>query len=150
MLITLIPRCLIPSWHIPSFNNETVRSKAHPFGNMAYIGSMYMIVLLSYERYKAVHQSRQLTFKRTMVHIASVILFAIFYNLPTFWAYELVTENGIAKTKMSELACNLTFFMVYYVVLNASFRFIFPTICLVRFNIFIYKEVRYFKKFIIL
>ena len=37
---------VIPAWHIPSFKNiENVRFIAYPLGNVAYIGSLYMILI---------------------------------------------------------------------------------------------------------
>ena len=102
---------------------------------------MYMIVLLSYERFHAVNQGKQLTFKRTMILMSFVIIFTIVYSLPTFRHFEVVNEDGIDKLKLTELSCNQTFSTVYIGAFNAFFRLIFPTICLVGFNISIYKKV---------
>ena len=72
---------VIPAWHIPSFKNiENVRFIAYPLGNVAYIGSLYMILVLSFERYMAVHKNKELTSKRTIILIISVISFAILYR----------------------------------------------------------------------
>lgn len=72
---------VIPAWHIPSFKNiENVRFIAYPLGNVAYIGSLYMILVLSFERYMAVHKNKELTTKRTIILIISVISFAILYR----------------------------------------------------------------------
>ena len=76
------------------------------------------------------------------MYIISVVLFAIFYNVPTFWIWKLEWEDGKAKIKNTEIVCDATFIGVYYVGLNMIFRFIGPTVCLVVFNIFIYKKVR--------
>ena len=135
---------LIPAWHITSINIEPLRSKAFPIGDIAYMGSLYMVILLSLERYMAVRQRRQLTITRTLVYITSVTIFSILYNLPEFWVYVLKTDqNGVYKTKRSELSCTTTFFEIYSVGLNACFKFIIPIACLVGFNIFIYREVMY-------
>ena len=72
---------VIPAWHIPSFENiENVRFIAYPLGNVAYIGSLYMILVLSFERYMAVHKNKELTSRRTVILIISVISFAILYR----------------------------------------------------------------------
>ena len=142
LLVMAIPSMLIPALHIPSLYIEPVRAKAFTFGDMAYMGSLYMIVLLSYERYVAVYQKRELTMKRTVLYIVFVTIFSILYNLPKFWLYVLKTdEDGNAKTKRSDFSCTEMFYKVYFVGLNACFRFIGPTLCLIGFNIFIYKEV---------
>ena len=87
---------LIPAWHIRSFDIEPVRSKAYPFATMAYMGSMYMTVLLSFERYMAIRKGRKLTMKRLTVCISSVTIFCILYNLPAFWIWTL-EENEMRK-----------------------------------------------------
>ena len=145
LLVASVSSLIIPAWHIPSLNIEPVRANIYPFATTAYMGSLYMIVLLSFERYMAVRQKRQLTIKRTLVYIVSVTLFSILYNVPRFWTLETgKDEIGFPKTKRTELSCNETFYMIYLVGLNACFRYIIPTLCLIGFNIVIYKEVMLF------
>ena len=43
----------IPAWHILSEKTiQTFYPILYPFGNVAYMGSVFMIVLLSFERFK--------------------------------------------------------------------------------------------------
>ena len=58
------------------------------------------------------------------------------------WKWEF--DGDHLEAKQTELACDKTFNTVYFVVLNALFRFLLPTICLVVFNVLIYREVSYF------
>ena len=62
VLIASISCVMIPAWHIPSLNNENeyIRTIVFPIGCMASTGSMYMLVLLSFERYKAQYGQRTL------------------------------------------------------------------------------------------
>ena len=58
------------------------------------------------------------------------------------WKWEFDGDDLVAK--QTELACNKTFNTVYFGVLNALFRFLLPTICLVVFNVLIFREVSFF------
>ena len=61
------------------------------------------------------------------------------------WKWEYDGDN--LEAKQTELACNKTFNTVYFGVLNALFRFLLPTICLVVFNVLIFREVSFSIKF---
>ena len=80
LLVMAMLIVVIPAWHTPSLNIENVRFIAYPLGNVAYIGSLYMILVLSFERYMAVHKNKELTTKRTIIFIISVISFSILYR----------------------------------------------------------------------
>ena len=62
------------------------------------------------------------------------------------WKWEF--DGDHLEAKQTELACDETFNTVYFVVLNALFRFLLPTICLVVFNVLIYREVSTFFLFL--
>ena len=102
LLIVAIPTIMIPAWHIPSLNIKPIRSKVPIMGQIGYFGSMYTTVLLAYERNIAVHQGRNLTLKRAILSIVVNLSFAIIYNLPIAWVYEL---GGAGSTAATAYAC---------------------------------------------
>ena len=57
------------------------------------------------------------------------------------WKWEY--DGDDLEAKQTKLACNKTFNTVYFGVLNALFRFLLPTICLVVFNVLIFREVSF-------
>ena len=81
LLLVGVPSFVIPAWNIPS--NEPIRYGVYPLGNMAYLGSMYMIVLLSFERYMAVYQGRKLTIRYRKIEAALLLCKLLSPNLLT-------------------------------------------------------------------
>ena len=81
------------------------------------------------------------TIKKTAFFMITCALFAILYSIPTFFAMKWVTEDGVTKTKLTDLACDKKFYTIYYVIMNACFQFLLPTISLIVFNILIYRKV---------
>ena len=100
-----------------------------------------MIVLLSFERYMVLCKKKTLTRRRTIADMAIVLIFAILYNVPNFFIWRLESRNGRNIIRYTELFCDSTFQAVYIHGLNACFRFLLPTIGLMIFNFYIYKEV---------
>ena len=100
-----------------------------------------MIVLLSFERYMVLCKKKTLTRRKTIADMAILLIFAILYNVPNFFIWRLESRNGGNRIKYTELFCDSTFQAVYIHGLNSCFRFLLPTIGLVVFNFYIYKEV---------
>ena len=44
---------VIPAWNPPSLEIEIVYPLCYPIGNISYMGSLYLTILLSFERYMA-------------------------------------------------------------------------------------------------
>ena len=141
VIMTNIISFSIPAWHISS-NYRLEYPITYPIGHMAYTGSIYMTVLLSFERYVAVCKKKLITVKKTISFMICVTLFAICFDLPKFGVYKYAkTEDGVTIGKTTELICNNIFVIVYLSVLQLCVTFIFPTFCLIVSNIFIFKEV---------
>ena len=89
-----------------------------------------------------------MTFRTILVHMfcrcCELLKKIYLYSLPTFMKWKWEFEGDHLEAKQTELACNETFNTVYFVVLNALFRFLLPTICLVVFNVLIFREVSFF------
>ena len=141
-IISIFTSLSIGAWKIPSLDIKIVEPINYPFGHTAYMGSMYLTVLLTMVRYLAVCWKKHFTIKETKILIASVILFVIIYNLPKWMIWEWKTnQNGVKEVKPTELACDPTFLRLYYVGGNGLFLFILPTLTLIISNILMLKEV---------
>ena len=99
----------------------------------------YLSTLLMYNDFG--HRTN-ITKRKTLKYIVYVFLFVLIFCLPTFGIWKWEYDNGILKAKPTNLLYDKTFNMVYFAVLNGSLRAVLPTLCLIVFNILIYKEVR--------
>ena len=110
--------------------------------NSFFTGTVFLTILLSYERYMAVCKGEKLESKKILTYISIVCIAAVIYGLPTLWMYKWdYDQNGEVMSKWTELACNKTFLMIYLVFLNIIIRLILPIVCLIVFNILIFKKV---------
>ena len=104
-----------------------------------------MTILLSYERYMAVCKGKKLESKKILTYISIVCISAVIYGSPTLWMYKWdYSQNGEIISKWTKLACNKTFLIIYLVFLNIIIRLILPIVCLIVFNILIFKQVSNF------
>ena len=113
--------------------------------NSLFTGTVFLTILLSYERYMAVCKGKKLESKKILTYISIVCISAVIYGSPTLWMYKWdYSQNGEIISKWTKLACNKTFLMIYLVFLNIIFRLILPIVCLIVFNILIFKKVSNF------
>ena len=132
----------IDTWKIPSLDMKIIEPIDYPFGHTAYMGSMYLTVHLTFERYLAVCWKKQFTIKKTMISMASIFFFVIVYNLPKWMFFKWETnQNGVTELQTTELACDPTFYKVYSAGGYGLFLFILPTLMLIISNALMYKEV---------
>jgi hypothetical protein len=132
----------IDAWKIHSLDTRIADPILYPIAHSAYMGSMYLTVLLTLVRYLAVCWKKHFTIKETKILMASVFLFVIIYNLPKWMIYKWETnQNGVTELKKTKLACDPTFLKVYYAGGNGLFLFILPTLILIISNLLMYKEV---------
>ena len=110
----------------------------YPFVHISYSGSIFMVILVSFERYLAVCQGTQLTIPKAKFYIGVVTIVSILVNIPSM----LVYKWSEGHTKLTDMACD-ELFIKYYITyfLNLTLRFIFPTISLIGFNVLIYQKV---------
>ena len=128
----------IDAWNIPSLDLRY--PILYPSAHTAYMGSMYLTVLLTFERYLAVCWKKQFTIKKTMISMASIFFFVIVYNLPK-WMFFKWETIGVGELETTKLPCDPTFYKVYYAGGNGLFMFILPTLMLVIPNVLMHKEV---------
>ena len=126
------------AWKIPSLDIKY--QIVYPIGFTAYMGSMYLTVLLALVRYLAVCRKRNFTFKETRIAMASIFLLVIIYNLPK-WMFFKWDTVGVGELETTKLPCDPTFYKVYYAGGNGLFMFILPTLMLVIPNVLMHKEV---------
>ena len=129
----------------------------YPVVHIAYTGSIFMIVLVSFERYVTVYRMEILSIKMTIIYMGMVTFFAILSNIPSMlifkWEETSVpivnstigsleeTIDQIIATR-TDISCHNDHIKRYNTyVLNPILRFILPIIALVGFNIFIFKKV---------
>ena len=132
----------IDAWKIPSLDTKIANPINYPFGQIAYMASTYLTVLLTLVRYLAVCWKKNFSIKETKILMVSVFLFVIIYNLPKWMIFKWETnQNGATELKLTELACDPTFLKVYYSGGNGLFLFILPTLILITSNVLNHKEV---------
>ena len=128
------------AWKIPSLDiRYTI---LYPSAHIAYMGSMYWTVLLTFERCLAVYWKKQFTMRETIIWMASIFFFVIVYNLPKCMFFKWETnQSGVSELKTTELACDPTFYNIYFAWGYGLFLFILPTLMLIISNVLMYKEV---------
>ena len=130
----------VDAWKIPS--SDIKYQIVYPFGYTAYMGSMYLTVLLTLVRYLAVCRKKNVTIKETKISMASIFLLVIIYNLPKWMTFRWETNpHGVRELKTTKFACDPTFYKVYYAGGNGLFMFILPTLMLIIPNVLMHKEV---------
>ena len=80
----------------------------YPFSRVANMGSIYMTVSISFERYLAVCQ-RHLGDRKQWYYVIPVTIFAIAVNIPKFWIFQLEHCDGDISVKTSSLVKSLSF-----------------------------------------
>ena len=110
----------------------------YPFVHISYSGSIFMVILVSFERYLAVCQGTELTIPKAKFYIGVVTIVSVLVNIPSMLVYKW--SDG--HTKLTDMACD-ELFIKYYITyfLNLTLRFIFPTVSLIGFNVLIYQKV---------
>ena len=95
-----------------------------PFGHIAVTGSMFMTVVIAYERFLAVH--KPLNFKRgqryrVVRYVTFVIITTVIINAAKFFEYEPDDCNGIRFTKLYENKIYSIFNIVVYKLMLTAF-----------------------------
>ena len=97
----------------------------------------------------AVCKGEKMKSKKILTYISIACISAVIYGSPTLWMYKWdYDQNGEIISKWTKLACNKTFLMIYLVFLNIIFRLILPIVCLIVFNILIFKKVNILLSFL--
>ena len=130
---------IFDAWKIPS--SDIKYQIVYPLGHIAYMGSMYLTVLLTLVRYLAVCRKKNVTIEKIKILMAFIFLLVIIYNLPKWMTFRWETINGVRELKIAKFVCDPTFYKVYYAGGNGLFMFILPTLLLVIPNVLMHKEV---------
>ena len=139
-ITSVLTIAIADAWKIPSPDIKYLFM--FPFGCTAYFGSMYLTVLLTLVRYLAVCRKKHFTVKETKISMASIFLLVIIYNLPKWMIFRRETSpNGVTELKLTKLACDPTFYKLYYTGGNGIFLFILPTLMLIIPNVLMHNEV---------
>ena len=122
-----------------------------PIFGCARLTSVYLMVLLAFERYAAICHKHIIGMKKTKKYVLCIIPLCIIFNIPLCWEYGWVTETfgsgnftrnfTIAIT--TELLNNhsLLYFPLYSLGANLIFRTIIPIFCFALFNFLVIKQV---------
>jgi len=123
----------------------------HPLQGFAYICSMYLLILLTFERFIAIYgKSDWKTYMedKTKTFIGIVILFSLIWNLPKCfkwkWKWETVTQRtGIVFTVVSKEKSYKDYYATYgYAIIG----FFIPLVILIVLNSLIVKQLYNLKK----
>lgn len=108
--------------------------------------TVWIILLITIHRYIAI--SRPLT-ARTMnpkyIKVAAVMIyiFAVLYNLSTFFERKvIVCENGQVLKKGTSLQENQTYFLIYHIIMHSLFKTVGPLLVLVVLTFGLVKELK--------
>jgi len=118
----------------------------NPIRYFSYLGSIYMTVGLTLERYLSYCHSEKAktlcTPKKAKLLIALVGLFSLIYNIPAYCEHKYENNNGTISSNQTYLAKHEFYKLVYRAWIGFIVRFVIPTICLVVFNIKIIRKLR--------
>ena len=81
----------------------------YPFLHISYSGSIFMVILVSFERYLAVCQGTELTIPKAKFYIGVVTIFSVLVNIPSMLVYKW--SDG--HTKLTDMACDQSFVKNY-------------------------------------
>ena len=124
-----------------------IKPIASPLSNVAYTTSMYLTVLLAFERYLKVCHSNTARNVCTLSNVKKYITLASFmglvYSFPRFFQRVLKydTENKCYEVKKTAFADTDDYKKMYLTWSNFVFRLIIPTISLTFFNVFTFIKV---------
>lgn len=114
----------------------------YPFSNMAQMGSVWTMCLISFERYLGVCHPfvarRELTVRRARLSVICVAAIAITYNLCRFWEYGII-ETGLPVPLLRTDPIYLT---IYVHWMYFAFLFSIPFLAIFIFNILVMGGVR--------
>ena len=126
-----------------------IKPIASPLSNVAYTTSMYLTVLLAFERYLKVCHSNTARNVCTLSNAKKYIMLACFlglvYSFPRFfqrtWEYD--AEDQIYEVKKTAFGKTDNYKKMYLTWSNLVFRMILPTISLIFFNVFTFIKVNF-------
>ena len=123
----------------------------------AFTSSIYIMVMVSLERYKAIkcpgQQKSWLTKCGTAGAVTLVVTFSVLFNLPKVWEHETcmicdLDENsnptelhGQLRLEFSEIYCMPLYKLLYSSGGNILVHFVIPLVSLVYLNVRIYRRV---------
>ena len=96
----------MPSWPVSAM--KIIYPVMYPIVHISYTGSIFMIVLVSFERYVSVCHMREEPIKRIILYTAIVTFFAIICNIPSMMIYKWETIDGTIFTKRTNLGKTFT------------------------------------------
>ena len=107
--------------------------------SIVYTCCIYLVVLVSLERYMMLCQhekaKRFCTLTKIQLYIIGIIVFSLGFNFPIFFATEWVTlPSNETKFLRTDFSCTWTYQVVYRTSLNLIFRQIVPLFCIVKTN----------------
>ena len=139
----------IPTWLRLSHDLRAYFNKyTNTMWNMVYTSCIYLVVLVSLERYMMLCQHERAkhfcTPTKIKLYIVGIIVFSIGFHFPTFFATEWVTlasnETSFLRTDFS---CTWTYQVVYATSLRWTVRQIVPLIFIATTNYHLFFKVCY-------
>ncbi len=127
-------------WYYPY-----IWSYAWPLEGMAKTCGVWVIVLVSADRYiavcKALHASRYLTMSRMRMAVILILVFSTLFNLPRFWQSTTQYKPDTGNQTIMKPYIKITDFGqsdIYFIISTCCFfifSFLIPLICLAFFNV---------------
>merc|ERR1712062_267858 len=110
-----------------------------PILNMAQLGTIWLTVLVSYERYMAVVHPLQSLHLRTKgkmrLSICIIIVSCIIFNIPIFFESHFQEYENDSSGQLTTVGKSKIYHYVYFAFLYMLFYFLVPLITLIFFNI---------------
>ena len=130
-----------------------------PFGynmsNFAYSASVYLLVIVSLERYLEIchrHKARSLcTPKNIKICVVLCYVFALIFGIPRFFELQLVDpdpQTGFNAIR-TDFGCSVSYQIGFLAWGSLILRFVIPFICLGFFNFGIWRQVRMSNLFLV-
>ena len=111
---------------------------------ITYTISVYITVLLSFERYWAICQQKMVTYREVFKYVCCIIIISHVVNIPYCLMYKWRTnEDDIITVDFNmDLNCNEIFYTYAIKVVAVIKKFIIPVILLIYTNVLTVRKVR--------
>ena len=120
-----------------------------PLSHMVYNTSIYLTILLAFERYLCVCWPKKAKYictpKKTKIYILICALIGLIYTIPRFFQfkYEFNEKKEHYEVMKTNFEKSYGYRKGYLTLSDLVYRLILPTICLAYFNIAVFREVKF-------
>ena len=117
----------------PDYKKE-VFDLFYPAREICLVGSIYMTVAISLERYLGICHPHLQSSRRALVYILPVVIIDFAFTFPTFMEIEYSFENGTLETRWKDMRYEHQYQQAYKLWASVIFKTIIPLVSLLILN----------------